>query len=76
MPISSRKKVIPAAALAAVLDIRPLNFYDELDRVPRFAGTSFRKRQIAYFNEAIDRKSYLPGRAAVTIVLRESLVNC
>ena len=71
LPISAKKKVALAAALAVCVDVRPLSFCDGHPEMKDFAQSIFEMGQSVPENEKIDPKSYLPGRTAVTSAVKE-----
>lgn len=65
LPSKCRQEIADAAALAVVLDVRPLGFAENKSGMEAYAGAVFRAGQSVPNGVVISSKSYLPSRTAV-----------
>ena len=71
LDIRCRKNISRAAAMAVILDLRPIGFTDNHPGIASFAEAVFKAGQSVPSGITINPKSYLPSKYAVTSALTE-----
>ncbi len=64
-----REVISRSAAMAVILDLRPLSFAEEHEGIATFAESVFKAGQTIPYGVSVNRKSYLPTRTAVNTAL-------
>jgi len=70
-----RASIADAAALAVVLDLRPLGFAENHDGIAKYAEAVFKAGQTVPFGANISTNSYVPSRTAVKNALERLAVQ-
>ena len=64
-----REAISRSAAMAVMLDLRPLSFAEDHEGIAAFAESIFKAGQSIPYGVPVNRKSYLPTRSAVNTAL-------